>query len=117
MNFGRHNIQCVTLVEADASLGRVLTLIQVFSVRSLTHRGGHNIVDLRHIAIGDILTMRSSNFVHCLLKSSHLVSPALTLLRVLSTRGGAGIRDFLNLIVALRVTSELAATGFCLFSP
>ena len=106
-----YNLQCVTLVEADAYLGRVLALIQVFSVRSLTHRG-HNIVSGRHIAIGDILTMRSSNFVPCLLKVSHLVSSALAQLRVLSTRGGAGI-----LVVALRVTSELAATGFCLFSP
>lgn len=29
--------QCVALVEADASLGRLLALIQIFSVRSLAH--------------------------------------------------------------------------------
>ena len=63
-----YNLQCVTLVEADAYLGRVLALIQVFSVRSLTHRG-HNIGGRRHIAIGNILAMRSSGCVPCLLKS------------------------------------------------
>ena len=48
---------------------------------------------------------------------SDLISRTLTLLRVLLTRGRAGGWIKCGLVIALRVTPVLSATGLFLFSP
>lgn len=85
--------QCVALVEADASLGRLLTLIQIFSVRSLTHWSFSRWWWWSYIATRDIRVSRTR-----------------TLIWIVATRLGAGIpRRGLRRCAAGGVTLVLTA--------
>jgi len=98
--------QCVALVEADASLGRLLALIQTFSIGSLAHRRRRRKIATRNIRVFSTQTLIG-------IPTTRVRAGIITGRRSRTGRGRWRRRH----VVALRVSPELSATGFCNFSP